>query len=199
MSQAMADTVKTVAGQVSNFTMNSLPKVDAVKAGAYHAANFTISSLPSTNNIKTAAYIATNFTKNSLPTIDAVKTGALQAAKFTVNTMPTTDTLKTAAHQASNFAVNHARKHPYYMTFNIVGMALTPFLGSGWVYKPVLNLIGFGAGGPIAGMQISIQILMAITDPSLGTLATWYQSSFLANYIAPGSLFAMAQHLRMAA
>lgn len=55
------------------------------------------------------------------------------------------------AGSAAIVAMEYGKAHPYHTAFTVVGIGLTPILGPGWMTTRLLELIGFGPLGPIAG------------------------------------------------
>ncbi|KAJ9626861.1 hypothetical protein H2204_009877 [Knufia peltigerae] len=106
----------------------------------------------------------------------------LKNVTFETITDLTIESLMTFAGAAMDRLTQYATVHPYLAGFQVASIVLTPFLGAGFgISKLLLKLLGFGPLGPIAG-----------------TIAAWYQSTFLGAYIPAGGIFAWAQHLGMA-
>jgi hypothetical protein len=63
------------------------------------------------------------------------------------------DEVQKLAGNATTIAINYAKDHPYHTAFTAVSFGLTPILGAGWLTAPLLELIGFGPLGPIAGKR----------------------------------------------
>jgi len=55
------------------------------------------------------------------------------------------------AASAATVGMEYGKAHPYRAAFTVVGVGLTPILGSGWMTARLLESIGFGPLGPIAG------------------------------------------------
>ena len=55
------------------------------------------------------------------------------------------------AASAAIVAMEYGKAHPDRAAFTVVGVGLTPILGSGWMTARLLESIGFGPLGPIAG------------------------------------------------
>ena len=112
------------------------------------------------------------------------------------------DEVQKLAMNASIVAMEYGKAHPYQTVFTAVSVGLTPFLGAGWMTAPLLKLIGFGPLGPIAGEKSLHSFLpLSITDMiyTIGSMATWYQATWLGAYIPAGSVFATFQSLAMTA
>ncbi|KAL1998768.1 hypothetical protein VTN02DRAFT_5600 [Thermoascus thermophilus] len=88
------------------------------------------------------------------------------------------DSAMDLAHSAANYAIELAKEHPYRAAATGLGIATLPFGGPATI---LLNAVGFSATGPVAG-----------------SLAAWYQSTFLGGYIPAGSVFSVLQAWSMA-
>jgi hypothetical protein len=55
------------------------------------------------------------------------------------------------AASAASIAVEQAKAHPYKAGFTVLQLGLAPVLGAGWLTAPLLQAVGFGPLGPIAG------------------------------------------------
>lgn len=61
------------------------------------------------------------------------------------------ESIQAAASVASETSCAYIKAHPYQSIFMALNIGLAPVLGSGWLTAPLLNAIGFGPLGPIAG------------------------------------------------
>ena len=61
------------------------------------------------------------------------------------------DEVQRLAANATTIAIEYGKAHPYQSAFTVVSVGLTPILGPGWMTAMLLELIGFGPLGPIAG------------------------------------------------
>ncbi|KAL1966664.1 hypothetical protein VTN77DRAFT_3861 [Rasamsonia byssochlamydoides] len=78
----------------------------------------------------------------------------------------------------TSWALNQAKKHPLFTANAVFTVATLPYGGP---VKFALGAVGFGPLGPMAG-----------------SLAAWYQSTYLGGCIPSDSLFSFCQYLSMA-
>ena len=110
------------------------------------------------------------------------------------------DEVQNLAVNGSIIAMEYGKAHPYHLAFTVVSVGLTPFLGAGWMTAPLLKLIGFGPLGPIAGEKgLHCFLPLSVTDMifTIGSMATWYQATWLGAYIPAGGVFATFQSWAM--
>ncbi len=108
--------------------------------------------------------------------------------------------IQAMANTAANAAMEHAKAHPYVAGFAVLNIGLTPILGAGWLIASLLQAIGFGPLGPIAGEDQTdyVDKLKRSQSSRLsGSLATWYQATWLGAFIPAGSLFSSLQSWAM--
>ena len=100
---------------------------------------------------------------------------------------------------AAAAAPAHAKAHPYRAGWMVLSLGLAPILGLGWVTAALLRVIGFGPLGPLAGECCGLpQCCSDINETCpAGSLAAWYQATWLGAYIPAGSLFSMMQRWAM--
>jgi len=55
------------------------------------------------------------------------------------------------AASAATVAMEYGKAHPYHAAFTVVSVGLAPILGPSWMTTRLLESIGFGPLGPIAG------------------------------------------------
>ncbi|KAI9701240.1 MAG: hypothetical protein M1836_001909 [Candelina mexicana] len=89
----------------------------------------------------------------------------------------TKEALQDVTKQALDIGVKYAKEHPYLLTAQVAGVAVS--LAPAIVTSPVLGAIGIGAQGPVAG-----------------SLASGYQAT-LGGYIPAGSAFSVCQRIAM--
>ena len=64
------------------------------------------------------------------------------------------EAMRALAVQAAASSMKYAQDHPYATAFATLNVGLAPILGAGWLTAPLLNLLGFGPLGPIAGINL---------------------------------------------
>ena len=67
------------------------------------------------------------------------------------------EAMRMLAIQATARSMKYAQDHPYATAFAALNFGLAPILGAGWLTAPLLNLVGFGPLGPVAGLNLPYQ------------------------------------------
>ena len=70
----------------------------------------------------------------------------------------TLDETQAMATRAAIAAMQYAKAHPYEAGFAMLNTGLALIFGAGWLTAPLLQVIGFGPLGPVAGKQPSVSI-----------------------------------------
>lgn len=111
---------------------------------------------------------------------------------------PTPEKIRSLATTAAERALQYANDHPYHTAFTALNIGLAPIFGMGWITAGLLRVIGFGPLGPIAGKFGTHTVSLSRWLTCLGSLASWYQSTYLGGFIPADSIFSGFQRLAMA-
>ena len=100
---------------------------------------------------------------------------------------------------AVNAIVEHVKQRPYSVIV-AANLLLTPVFGLGWMFSPILKVIGFGSLGPVAGQSstsaFGINTLQYSSCSRIGSWAAAWQATY-GGYVPAASFFSTLQYLGM--